>query len=426
MTQNKILKRPAYAFMALLLMVVSIVPLLQSKAHAYGLVATRSIALSSSADGNTADGKDVTYDISFNVPSTNPIGGVVLDFCSDFPIIGATCTAPTGFDLHKATLAVTIVSGLTGFTRNATASTANNQNSTLILSNGSAFTPTAGQTMHFTLGTAAANDGVENPHNSNTTFYARVLTYDTAADALAYSATALGGGTGVIDAGGFALSTASEITVTSKVMERLTFCVYTRSVTSGTGALGAQTCGSSAGNSVTLGDTNGVLDPSGPYVDKRTQYDIATNASQGATLSIKGPTLTSGSFTVSGVGATAAKSAAGTEQFGFCTYQSTATIGAADIAPVALYNGTGGGTGDCSTTTETAETAAPGGNGAGASEPFFAFDTASVNTTYGQVFANKPAGASCTGVIAFIGNIANTTEAGIYSTPLLFVATGKY
>jgi len=170
---------------------------------------------------------------------------------------------------------------------------------------------------------------------------------------------------------------------------------------------------------VTLGDTNGVLDTAGPYVDKNTKYNVATNASQGVAIRIKGDTLATGSFSIAPVGAAAAASSAGSEQFGFCTYRDTGG-GSTGLSGTTPYDSA-----NCSTTTQSAGTGTPGGVGTAQ----FAFDNnASTGTmsTYGQQFASKAAGDFSTGVIAFVGNIANTTEAGIYSTVLTFVATGTY
>jgi len=366
-------------------------PLLSNTASAYTLPTSRSIKLSSSAQAAT----NTIYTLAFTTNSggvSASTAGLVVDICQNDPIIVDTCTAPTGFDWVKATLALANQSGITGWSVDTTNSTA----SKLILTRTASSIATA-TAFSIDLGTGA--NGVTNPNNTNTTFYARVITYDTAAHAQAYTSTNLG--TGSIDAGGIALSTTAQITITAKVQETLTFCVYT----------GAN-CGA-GGTSVLLGDTNDVLSPSGPFVDKNTKYDVATNASSGVAIRIKGDTLKSGSFDVAAIGASAASSSAGTEQFGFCTYQSTGS----GLTPASPYNNA-----NCSTTTQTAGTGSTGGNGTAQ----FAFDSANTNTTYGQVYANKTAGASSTGVIAFIGNIATTTEAGSYTTTLTFIATGTY
>jgi hypothetical protein len=392
-------KRTVALFLAALLTVAAVIPLLQvRKAHAYGLVTSRFIKLSSSKQADT----DVTYSVGFTIATTGNIGGVIVNICQDSPIIGDTCTAPTSFKFHAKsgdnTLALANQSGITDFQVDTTGATDN----ILVLSRtGGAASVSASTAIAVDLGSTGGSDGVDNPNNTNTTFYARILTYDTQAHAEAYSPTAAGGGTGAVDAGGIALSTANQITITSKVQERLAFCVYT----------GANCA--AGGSSVALGNDKGVLDPAGPFVDKTTKYDVSTNAASGVAIRVKGDTLKSGSFDITAIGGTAASSSAGSEQFGFCNYQSTGS----GLTPAAPYNN-----GNCSTTTQTAGTASTGGNGTAQ----FAFDTTNTNTTYGQTFANKTAGSTSTGVIAFIGNISNTTEAAIYTTTLTFIATGTY
>jgi hypothetical protein len=368
-------------------------------------VSSRTIKISSSKQADT----DVTYSVAFTTATTSNVGGVIINICQDSPIIGDTCTAPSGFKFHAKsgdnTLALANQAGITDFQVDTTGATDN----ILVLSRtGGAANVNASVAVTVDLGSTGGSDGVDNPNNTNTTFYARILTYDTQAHAEAYSPTAAGGGTGVVDAGGIALSTANQITITSKVQERLTFCVYT----------GAN-CGA-GGSAVALGNDKGVLDPNGAFVDKNTKYDVSTNAASGVAIRVKGDTLKSGSFSINAIGGTATASSPGSEQFGFCTYQSTGS----GLVPDNLYDGDSAGTTStaCTGTTQSAGTASTGGDNSAA----FAFDTTNTNTTYGQTFATKPAGNTSQGTIAFVGNISNTTEAAIYTTTLTFVATGTY
>jgi hypothetical protein len=397
---NRKLWRPAYLAIAATLLLSAILPLLsRSQVGAYGLVTARNIKISSSKATDT----DVTYAVAFTAATTNNIAGVVIDFCSNSPIIGDACTAPVGFDVNEAGLALANQTGVTGLSVDAATTT-----NTLILTKAVAAPLAATTTVTVDLGTAAANDGITNPTATNTTFYARILTYDTQAHAQAYAPGAPGAGN--IDAGGIALSTANQLTLTSKVQERLTFCVYT-----------GVNC-AAGGSTITLGDTNGVLDPAGPYVDLTGKYDVATNASGNVAIRVKGDTLKTGGFDIAAIGAGPAQSAFGTEQFGFCTYQSSGS----GLTPAVIYDGTGSASGVCSNATQTAGTGSTGGAGAGATAPYFAFDSANTNTTYGQTFASKAPGTTSQGKLAFLGNISNTTEAGIYQTTLTFIATGTY
>lgn len=405
MTFIEKLSRPASLAVAALLFSASLVPLLSRQSvSAYGLVTSREIKMSSSAAGAT----DATYDVSFATATAASLGGMVIDFCANSPIVGDTCTAPTGFNTNDAALVLANQSGVTDWAVDVADSTANQLTFTR-----TAAAVAAGVTISLDLGGAGASDGITNPTTANQTFYARILTFTTAAGAQAYTSTAPGAEPPLVDAGGIALSTASQITVTAKVQERLTFCVYTS-------AANYADCSAVSGSAVTLGDTNGVLSDAGPFVDKNAKYNVSTNASSNVTIRAKGATLTSGSFTISQIGATAAASAAGTEQFGICTYRDTGG-GSAGLTPAGPYDD-----GNCSATTQTAGTATPGGAGTA----LFAYDTSTagdnLTTTFGDTIATKTPGAQSTGVLVFIGNISTTTEPGIYTATLTFIATGNY
>jgi len=381
--------------------------LTNNDAEAYGLIQNRKITLSSSADGSIAAGQGLTYEVEFDVFNTTSIAGMVIDFCTDSPIIGDACTGAStaGFHTNFTTTTLNQTAPLAGFSIDAINSTA----SKFVLTHGTSYTPGANETLNFNF------VGVDNPETVNTTFYARIITFTTTAGAQAYdssteNANNPGAEPPVIDAGGVALSTAEQITVTSKVSETLTFCVYTS-------AANYADCTGVTGAAVTLGDTNGVLSTGGPFVDITTKYNVATNASIDATIRVKGDTLQTGAFDITSIGGTAAASSTGNEQFGMCTYTDPGSTDSATLTPSAPYNNA-----NCNTTTQSAGSAATGGNGTA----LFAFDDTNTATTYGDDMAIKTAGDVSTGIIAFIGNISNTTEAGIYTSVLTFIATGTY
>jgi hypothetical protein len=387
---------------AAVLLVATALPIFSSdKAAAYGLVTSREIKMSSSANGAT----DTTYDVSFIAATTSNVGGLVIDFCSNTPIIGDSCTAPTGFDTNEAGLALANQSGVTDWVVNAATTT-----NKVVLTR-TAASVTASTTVSFDLGAAGGSDGITNPTTTNTTFYARILTFSTNAGATGYTSTSPGAEPPLVDAGGVALSTAAQIIVTAKVPERLLFCVYT----TGSG----NDCTTKSGTAVSLGNTNGVLDPAGPYVDKNAKFSITTNAVSGAIVRVKGPTLTTGSNTITAIGGTPTTSTLGTEQFGLCAYTSAGPALTVDT----VYDGGSGS--ECSSTTQTAGTGSPGG--AGSAE--FAFDTNTTDgtgSTFGDTLATKAVGSFSTGILVFVGNISDTTEPGIYTSTLTFVATGTY
>jgi hypothetical protein len=401
-----------------LLLFAALTPLLSSSVvHAYGQVTSRSITMSTSS--NSATG--VSYAVSFTTATTSAVEGIIVDFCANDPIISDSCTAPTGFSVGAGTLSpnVTCSTACAAGTW-VGAAQSGSANRTLQITNATSNTINSGVTISFTLTT------VTNPTSAVGPFYARILTYATTGGATGYVATAPATGGAVVDAGGIALSTASQINITAKVQEQLTFCLYESAAASGASATtgdGGNCSGS--GNTVTLGNGNGVLSAAGPYVDLGTHYDIQTNALHGAVIVFKGTTLTSPaanvieSSTLSGTGAAAATSYAsstGNPQFGLCTWAVSGTT--ANITPAATYSG-----GTCSSTTQTAGYGTTGGVGTAQ----FGFNIAAAGGATGDTLATFPnAGSYATGAIAFLGNISYTTVAGVYSTTLTFIATSTY
>lgn len=444
------LRRPSALAVAALLLLTSLVPLLSnSKVSAYALLGPRQIKMSSTNISQTG----VSYRVKFQITTeSSNLGGIVVAFCegADSPIIGdAACTVPAGFSLTGATvngqsdgttvqddedaapLATADITTLTTVNLEDLDDSAATAPNTITLSNATAVSNAAidaGDYITFNI------NGVTNPSDVGT-FYARIYTYDTQAEAQGYTLANPDVVGASIDAGGIALSTAQQITVTAKVQERLTFCVYAADAT---GYANNDCVDKTSTGAITLGDTNGVLDPAGPYVDKTARYSITTNASGNAVIRAKGNTLTSGSFTIDPVGGgtveaegndVAAQTAAAIEQFGFCSYQEPG--GSGGLSVDTEYDGqAAAGTDNCADTFQSAGTSTPSIRADDVAptpqDVNFAFITAELGSTYGSRIATKAAGAFDTGTLAFIGNINNTTEAGIYTTVLTFIATGTY
>ena len=109
------LKRSAFVLLAGLLLTASIMPILiNNKATALSPITARRITLGSSEVGQT----DVTYTANFTTGEISAFEAIVIDFCSDSPLIGAACTAPTGFDVNETNLAFSVSghAGATAFT----------------------------------------------------------------------------------------------------------------------------------------------------------------------------------------------------------------------------------------------------------------------------------------------------------------------
>lgn len=380
----------------------------RQKAGAYGLVDNRNIAISSPLIGSFVAGQNVIYKVGFSTATgPNSIGSVVVEFCANSPIIGDSCTAPAGFDINKATLGIFNQSGITGLSIDVPSSTSNKA----VLSRAAGIVSSA-TPVSFEMGNGS--NGITNPVDLDTltagdqpgTYYARIYTYQN------------NDGTGTnYDAGGIALSTTDQFNVTSKVQERLTFCVYTGGV-----GYASNDCSGKSGSSLSLGDTTGQLDPAGPYVNKAGRYTLSSNAAGDVAVRLKGDTLKNGVISIAAAGASAATSSPGAEQFGLCTWQQAGS----GLTPAALYNGSSNGGTGCNSTTQTAGGAVPGGDGGATFGYDISTPLTNVTSTYGQIIATKPAGGFSTGELAFIGNISTITPAGLYSASLLLIATGTY
>jgi hypothetical protein len=184
---------------------------------------------------------DVTYTPSFVIATTGNIRGIVVDFCSDSPLIGQTCTAPTGFDVNESGLAIANQTGISGFTIDAATDT-----NTVVLVNAAGGSVNSATTVSFDLGAGGGADGITNP-STNGSFYARILTYATTAGATGYVSTAPNTGAARTDDGGVAMSTNNQLTINARVQEQLQFCVGT------TDAATNNDCTDISGTSIDLG-----------------------------------------------------------------------------------------------------------------------------------------------------------------------------
>src|SRR5947209_464982 len=95
-------KRLGYLLASAVTMLAAAAPAVFSgSAAAAGSFTARSITMSSSAPGGITAGTAVNYKVGIT-PATTTVKGIVVDFCTS-PIIGATCTAPTGLNVASAT-----------------------------------------------------------------------------------------------------------------------------------------------------------------------------------------------------------------------------------------------------------------------------------------------------------------------------------
>jgi hypothetical protein len=216
-------RRATALISAAALVAASVAPLvLGSQRASAAQLTSRKVTISSSVVSKT----DVGYTAVFTTATAAALEGIVVEFCSDSPLIGASCTAPLGFDSNKTAYAFSV----TGHTSNTTtpgvfakSASANADANTVILTRTDGTSNASGTTITVTFGSTGASDGFTNP-SANGTFYARILTYATAAGADNYTSISPGTHT---DDGGIALSTANQLTINARVQEQLQFCVGT-------------------------------------------------------------------------------------------------------------------------------------------------------------------------------------------------------
>lgn len=372
---------------ALLLLGVA-APALTSVAAAADQLTTRSVALSSSA--KTATG--VSYDFTFT-PTDTTAGAILVQFCSNTPLIGQTCDDPAGFDASGAT-----ASG--GATISGTPTT----NLVVVTK-----TLTTGANS-FTLG------NITNPDAAGP-IYARILTYGAATDTTTY----VSDGTGTVigsptDQGSVAISITDNVNVSAAVLETMTFCVSGATIPADCDAADVNGAGAAlTAPTLKLGkDTGGVIALDSLDVYSGTiNTQLSTNAVGGAVVSLKSNTACGG------------------------LHRAGAATNVCDIAP-ALQTGITAGQAKFGLELGPDVTDATNGDieavsGSGYSNTAYAFNyksdnTSGVTSTYGDpILDTHAAPANNRNMpITFGASAANNTPAGLYSTDLSLIATGTF
>jgi len=252
-------------------------------------------------DGGSMPSGNVDHLFTFTVPTTADVGSIKFEYCT---LAAGTCTLPTGLDTTAATLGSE--NGATGFSIVAT-------------TNGSPYlTRTAAQV---TAATALSYQlqSIDNPSTANETFFVRITTY--------VSADTTGSAT---DSGTVTASTAQQIILDGIMPESLVFC---------TGETIGQTSGVPDCATATAGAVSfdRLFSPTDTAV-ATSQMAASTNAGLGYSITVNGPTMTSGSNTISAMG-TSTAGVRGTSQFGLnlkanTVATSTPAVGT-EVAPAA-------------------------------------------------------------------------------------------
>ena len=338
----------------------------------------RSVTLSSSSKSATG----VAYEIKFK--SVGAAGAVLIDFCSNTPLIGEPCTPPTGFNAAGADNGTTI---------SATASK-------VIVT----------QAVSAATATTVDLAGIVNPSTVGP-LYARIITYDNATNAALYDAEQTAAqDTNRVDEGGAAISITNTIGVSGAVLESMSFCVSGTTIADNcTGSITAPTLklGEQVGDAFAL--VPGVVSQGSIYTQ------ISTNAATGAVVSLKSSTTSCGGLVRAGATNCDIAPALTSD---ILTNSATAKFG---VKTAAATNGTGG-----SGTFQPAV-------GSIYTPTAFALDYIGTNATgvtspFGDPFldtANLPVN-NKNMQLTFGATVTNQTPAGLYSADLSLIATGKF
>jgi hypothetical protein len=271
-------------------------------------ITARSLTLQAGAsDGGSKPGGVVNHLFAFTLPAVgNPnVGSIKFEYCTTAAndSVTPTCVTPTGLDTTSAALGSE--NGFTGLTLN------NTTNGAPYLFKASASSVTAGTAVTYQL------QSITNPTTEGT-FFVRISTYassDTTGSA--------------IDTGTVAASTTEQIILTGTMPESLVFCT---GETVGTTA-GVPDCATATAGSITF---NRLFSPTDTATTS-SQMAASTNAGSGYAITVNGATLTSGSNTITAMGA-AALGVRGTSQFGLNLKANTTTTSnpavGAEVSPI--------------------------------------------------------------------------------------------
>lgn len=374
-------RRARYIAAAFIVALSAFIPAWVSAAQ----VTERSIQLSSASASATG----VTYQVNFT--AVNDAEAFVVDFCSNSPLIGQSCTPPTGMNASGA------ASTTNGFT-DVTGST----NKVVVVG-----------TIDVSTEDEVSVDitGINNPTAAGT-LYARIVTFasDTAADA--YTSGTPGT---IVDEGGVAMSITPTIGVSAAVLESLTFCV------SGADTIAANCASGVTAPTVRLGTVvgaNTVIDASDTY-EGSIYTQLSTNAVNGAIVRIKSNTTGCGGLSRIG----AASHAAG------CGIAPALAGGIADgEAKFGVKTGTAAGQSPSTGTLRAYDNGGSPYYNASTFKLRYVDATDGITSTYGDPFLDT-AGAPVQNMempITFGASASANTPAGRYSADLSLIATGTF
>ncbi len=262
-------------------------------------LSSRSVTIGSSLPGAVTN-----HDFRFNTISGSNVGSIKFDYCSDTPLFGAPCTAPTGLIVNTATILQQSLGN--GFTVSGVSTP-----STLIITRNPAISGGPASAI-FRFG------NITNQTTSSQTVYVRVSTH------------ASMDGTGPeIDKGSVGYSTVPGVGVGGYVPPFLTFC---------TGVTVALDC------SVVNGSILGLGELSENYQSTASsQFSASTNDPTGYNTYVSGGTMTAGNEVIPALTANS-PGIAGVSQFGMNLRSNSSPAVGANVSgpgtgvPAVFYN----------------------------------------------------------------------------------------
>jgi hypothetical protein len=281
--------------------------------------------------------------------------------------------------------------GITGWTLT------NTTNGAPYLTRAAVIAPTLNQAVTYQL------LGIQNPSTANQTFFVRISTFA--------SANATGSPT---DTGTVAASTTTQIQLSGTMPESLVFCT---GLTIGTTA-GVPDC-TLAGTGVV--PFNQLFSPTDTAIAE-SQMAASTNAGSGYAITVNGPTLTSGSNTITALG-TPTASLKGVSQFGMNLMANTSSAAISFPGTVSPYissdvvvpsNGTNF-RGEPQTGYNTADTFTFNNNAVVADSGYTAGGPGPAVATDAQIFT-----------ASYIVNVPGSQAAGTYTTTLTYICTPTF
>ena len=348
----------------------------------------RSITMGSSAPSAT----NVGYQINFK--AVGAAGAVAVEFCSNTPLIGEACTKPTGLVITGAASTDPDVTDVDYID--------DTDDNTLVIE--TAITAAESVSLDIT--------GITNPSGVGP-MYARIVTYDTKANALLYESEDLGSGDE--DQGSVALSITNIVNVSGAVLESMIFCVAKNTISANCDLTGNDLPTLQLGQ-----DIGGGVFALGTTVSTGTiNTQISTNAVGGAVVRLKSDAANCGGLKLTGStdvnncfispAGTSGTIAAGDAKFGVMLGTAFPTSGVTDAS------------GTLQAASVSYDTSNYRLNGA-------ADNLSGVTSTYGDAFLNtnsEPVN-NQNMVLTFGAQVNNNTPAGLYTADLSLIATGTF